>query len=125
MPYRSNANYDATGTFLLQIPELSTINDWDFGSNSNYNAGQISFRKRASGGLFYRLNYSFSKSIDDASQLTGASAGGFAGALDARNLRRDRGPSACDRTHIFTAAFASPLSPGTNKNVCGWPLSGT
>src|SRR5260370_5717144 len=80
MPYRSNANYDATGTFLLQIPELSTINDWDFGSNSNYNAGQISFRKRAAGGLFYRLNYSFSKSIGDASQLTGASAGGLFGA---------------------------------------------
>src|SRR5260370_40617854 len=106
MPYRSNANYDATGTFLLQIPELSTINYWDVGSNSNYNAGQISFRKRAAGGLFYRVNYSFSKSIDDASQLTGASAGGFSQALDSTNLRLDRGRSDWDRTHILTFAFS-------------------
>ena len=126
MPYRSIANYEATGTFPLPVPELSTINYWDFGSNSNYNAGQISYRKRAAGGFFYRLNYSFSKSIDDASQLTGASTGGFAQALDSRNLRLDRGRSDWDRTHIFTAVFSWPLPVGKNKRfIGGWQLSGT
>jgi hypothetical protein len=126
MPYRSIANYEATGGFPLPVPGLSTINYWDFGSNSNYNAGQISFRKRAAGGFFYRLNYSFSKSIDDASQLTGASAGGFSQALDSRNLRLDRGRSDWDRTHILTIAFSWPLPVAKgNRFVGGWQLSGT
>jgi hypothetical protein len=82
------------------------------------------------------LNYSFSKSIDDASQLTGASTGGFAQALDSRNLRLDRGRSDWDRTHIFVAVFSWPLPVGRNKRLLsgsgtlvngligGWQLSG-
>ena len=53
------------------------INYWDFGSNSIYGAGQITLRRRARGGIFYRVSYSYSKSIDTNSQFTGASDGGF------------------------------------------------
>ena len=95
------------------------------------------FRKRATGGIFYRLAYTFSKSIDDASQLTGASAGGYAGAIDPRNLSLERARSDFDRKHVFTAVFNYALPVGKGKLLLGnrgraingifgdWQLSGT
>src|SRR4029453_1087734 len=89
------------------------------------------------GGLFYRLNYSFSKSIDDASQISGNSDGGVAGAQNARDLKSERGRSDFDRSHIFTAAFSwqLPLGRGqrwlnssgalTQAVLGGWQFSGT
>ena len=138
LPYRSAAWYMANGTnFPVAYPALSTINYWDFGSNSIYSAGQIMLRRNAGRGLFYRLGYTYSKSIDDASQLTGASTGGYSGALDPRNLRLERGRSDFDRGHIFTAMFSYQLPVGRGKFLLhdrgrvadgmfgGWQLSGT
>ena len=53
--------------------------------------------------MFYRINYSYSKSIDEASQMQGNSEGGFNGALDSRNLSLERARSDWDRGHVFTA----------------------
>ena len=58
------------------------INQFQFHSNSIYNAGQVSLRRRGRGSTFYRLNYSYSKSIDDASQLNGTSTAGLVAAAD-------------------------------------------
>ena len=137
-PVRSIAWYIASGTnFPVPYPPLSTINYYDFGSNSIYNAGQITLQRRAAGGFFYRLSYSYSKSIDDASQLTGNADGGYAGALDPRNLKLERGRSDFDRGHVFTAILSYPLPvgrgklllPGAGKVTHGvfgdWVLSGT
>ena len=137
MPYRTVANYETTGTFPVPYPPLGTINYWDFGSNSIYNAGQIILRRRSSGGFFYRLGYTYSKSIDDASQLTGASDGGYAAAIDSRNLALERARSDFDRGHVFLAVFSYPLPvghgrpflPHANRLILGmlgdWQLSGT
>jgi hypothetical protein len=137
LPFRSIAAYQANIAFPVLFPPFGVINYWDFGSNSIYNAGQITLRRRATGGFFYRINYSYSKSIDNASQLTGASTGGFAKALDPRNLGLERGRSDWDRGHIVTASFAYPVPVGTNRKflrgagkwvegfVGGWQISGT
>ncbi|MBI3683704.1 MAG: TonB-dependent receptor [Acidobacteria bacterium] len=137
-PLRTTEWFLENGTsFPVPYPPLGTINFWDFGTNSIYNAGQITLRKRASGGFFYRLSYSFSKSIDDASQFTGTSTGGFAQALDPRNLRLERGRSDWDRGHVFTGSFAWPVPVGRGRRFLGgagmmgnallggWQLSGT
>jgi hypothetical protein len=135
-PLRSIAWYQAYGTnFPVPYPPLSTINYYDFGSNSIYNAGQILLQRRATGGFFYRFSYTYSKSIDDASQLTGNADGGYAGAIDRRNLRLERGRSDFDRGHVVTAIFSCPLPVGPGKpalanakagQVLGnWVLSGT
>jgi TonB dependent receptor len=137
-PFRTIPNYLANpNAFPVLYPPFGAINYWDFGSNSIYNAGQVTIRRRASGGFFYRLNYSYSKSIDNASQLTGTSTGGFAKALDPRNLGLERARSDWDRGHIFTASFAYPLPVGRNRKLLsgagkvaegfigGWQLSGT
>jgi len=114
------------------------INQFTFVSNSIYNAGQISLRRRGRGSTFYRLNYSYSKSIDDASQLTGTSTGRLpAAAQDVNNRRLDRGRSDWDRGHVVTAAFSWQLPVRRGKKILssakglkqdvigGWQFSGT
>ncbi len=137
LPIRTIASYEATGTFPVPYPAFGTINYWDFGSNSIYNAGQITLRKRSTNGFFYRLNYAYSKSIDNNSQSSGQSDGGFAQALDPRNLSLERGRSDWDRGHVFTASFAYPLPVGRGRRFLnragswadgvlgGWQIAGT
>jgi hypothetical protein len=136
-PFRDLDSYIAGEGFARPIPEWNAINIYNTGSNSIYNAFNISWRKRSRGGLFWRVNYSYSKSIDDASQVNGASNGGFAGALDSRNLRLDRARSDWDRLHVFTMVgslnmpFGARRRWGSNWNrlvdgiLGGWQLSGT
>ncbi|MEZ5362113.1 MAG: TonB-dependent receptor [Bryobacterales bacterium] len=136
-PYRTLDAYVAGEGFVRPIPAWNALNIYHTGSNSNYNAFNASWRKRSRGGLFWRLNYSFSKSIDDASQANGQSAGGFANALDSRNLRLDRARSDFDIRHVLTAVASVELPfgrrkrwgqnwhPVVNSILGGWQLSGT
>jgi hypothetical protein len=119
-PFRSIPYYEQFGTsFPTLYPQLSTITTFDFSGNSIYSAGQFTLRKRGSGGLFYSLNYTYSKSIDSASQFAGASDGGFAQALDPRNLALERARSDWDRGHIVTAVFSYQLPVGHGKRWLG------
>jgi Carboxypeptidase regulatory-like domain/TonB dependent receptor-like, beta-barrel/TonB-dependent Receptor Plug Domain len=141
LPRRSEAAYKANIPVvnLRPFPYFNgAINEFMFGSNSIYNAGQIGIRKRSRGGTFYRLNYSYSKSIDDASQLNGNSTGGLvAAAQDINNFRLDRARSDWDRGHVVTASFSWMLPVGRGQRffgsasglrqsmIGGWQLSGT
>ncbi len=136
-PYRTANNFVAGEGFTRPIGEWNAIQIFDTGSNSNYNAFNVSWRKRSRGGLFWRVNYSYSKTIDDASQANGQSEGGFPQALDSRNLRLDRARSDWDRRHVFTTVGNYNLPFGkrrrwgkswtgvTNALLGGWQLSGT
>lgn len=136
-PFRNLESLIAGEGFQRPYPLFNTINIFHTGSNSIYNAFNASWRRRSRSGLFWRVNYSFSKSIDDASQANGQSNGGFAGALDARNLRLDRARSDWDRRHVFTMVASANLpfgkrrTYGANWNRAldaafgGWQLSGT
>ena len=136
-PYRDLASYVSGEGFARPIPEWNVINIFHTGSNSNYNAFNVSWRRRSRGGLFWRVNYSLSKTIDDASQVNGASNGGFPGALDSRNLRLDRGRSDWDRRHVFTMIGSANLPFGRGRTwgsawnravdglLGGWQISGT
>jgi hypothetical protein len=135
-PYRTLEAYQANIAFPRPITGINTINYFAFGSNSNYHAGQLSLRRQLRG-AFLRANYSYSKSIDDASQLSGNSTGGFAGAQDSRNLRSERGRSDFDRRHVVTGTYSMPLPFGRGRKflrnvrgvrhgmVGGWQTSGT
>jgi hypothetical protein len=74
------------------------------------------FHSRGRGGTFYRLNYAYSKSIDDTSQLTGNSDSGLlAAAQDINNRRADRARSDWDRGHVVTGSFSWQLPFGRGK----------
>ncbi|MBI3209674.1 MAG: TonB-dependent receptor [Candidatus Solibacter usitatus] len=141
LPRRTEAAYLA-GIGVVNLRPFpffnGAINQFTFNSNSIYNAGQISIRKRGRGGMFYRLNYSYSKSIDEASQLNGNSDGGLtAAAQDINNRRADRARSDWDRGHVVTASFSYMLPVGRGKRFLpqvrgvpqgilgGWQFSGT
>lgn len=122
-------------TFPRPIDGFNRINYTAFGSNSTYHALQVSLRRRSRGGFFYRANYSFGKSIDDASSGGGGGAGG--NAIDSRNLKLERGRSNFDQRHsaTFAARYQLPLGRGrlllanlrgpAQAVLGGWQLAAT
>ncbi|MDQ6665717.1 MAG: TonB-dependent receptor, partial [Acidobacteriota bacterium] len=104
---------------------FNTINYYSFGSSSNYNSAQFSLRRRFRRGLFYDFNYGYSKSIDDASQVSGNATGGYPGAQDSRNLKLERGRSDFDVRHAFTMNWSWETPWQRNMLVRGWQLAGT
>ena len=125
-PFRSAELQLAGGGFPKPFPAFNSISMYTFGSNSIYNAGMLSLRKRFSRGTFFRVNYVYSKSIDYASQANGNSDGGYAGAQDARNLALERGRSDWDNGHAVTMNFVTELPWMTRNRVLGgWQFAGS
>ena len=122
---------------LRPNPDWNAISFYNTGSNSNCHAANVSWRKRSRRGMFWRVNCSFSKSIDDASRLQGPGATDFHNALDRRNLSLERGRSTWDRRHVFTLVGNCNLPFGRGRRwgrqwgsatqavLGGWQLSGT
>ena len=124
-PFRSAELKLPNGTFPRPYPGINTINFYGFGSNSSYNAGVVTLNRRFSHGLVLVANYVYSKSIDDASQISGNSAGGYPAAQDSRNLRLDRGRSDWDNGHTFTSFFTWEIPYRDNWLLRNWQLAGS
>ena len=93
------------------LPRIrGTLTYVSFEDNSTYNGATLTWQRRFVHGFFYTANYTYSKCIDDASQLNGASVGGINGLQNTRNLRGDRGRCDWDIPHQFTMNF-SWMSP--------------
>ncbi len=112
------------GSFPRPYPFFNSIEYYAFASNSNYNAAIITLRRRFANGLFFRVNYSFAKSIDDASGENYAGAGGYAGAQNSLDLAAERGRSDFDITHYLSLNFIYQLPFGHNVVLRGWELAG-
>lgn len=104
---------------------FSTINIISDGSNSIYNSGALTFRRRLSKQLFVRASYTWAKSIDESSNTGGTIQYNFANAQDARNLKGERGRSDFDIGHSFAGSFI--WSPAVSRGVLwrNWQLAGT
>src|SRR5260370_6747010 len=100
---------------------------------STYNALQVSLNGRQQHGLTYLISYTWSKSLD----LGWSGWYGVEGCSiqNPYNLQADKGPSATDLPHIFTAAwvYALPFGKGgrlssgsgiMNALIGGWNLNG-
>jgi len=103
--------------------------------SSDYHGGTLSIRQRLKG-LTWDLNYTFSKSIDDASGLqTSGAFGGGSFILDAFNIRNNRSISDFDITHVMNfnsiwelpfgrgKAFGGDMNRILDAFVGGWQLS--
>jgi hypothetical protein len=106
-------------------PSFATINFINDGSNSSYNSGAVTLRRRFNRSFFVRLAYTYSKSIDESSNTGGTVAYNFAAAQDSRNLKGERGRSDFDIGHAFTGSFI--FQPRLSKQVAlrNWQISGT
>ncbi len=82
------------------------------GADSVYHSLQIEARRRFQNGLQFQANYTFGKTLTNAS---GAGQTNFEPALDIHNLAYDRGRASYGVTHVFNANFMWELPFGQGK----------
>jgi len=107
------------------FPGFNAVNYFGFGFNSIYNAGIISLRKRITRGFFYRVNYTYSKSIDNSSQISDNSDGGAGNPQNVRDFKAERGRSDWDRGHSVTTMFMYDLPLRQNPLLRNWQVGGS
>jgi hypothetical protein len=104
-------NRTATG---LRIANVQPFNWETSDANSILHSGSIRMRRRLGRGISLGGTYQFSKSIDNASTVSGGGGGGTL-AQDAFNLRAERGLSSFDQPHRLNLDYNVELPFGTNK----------
>src|SRR4030095_5594770 len=90
--------------------------------NSSYNAFQARFQQRLSQGLSALASYTWSKSIDDASNFF-SSAGDPNFPQNSFNLAAERGRSNFDVRHRLSVSYSLALPFGKNQKYLddnGW-----
>ncbi len=111
-------------------PELSGFRSIRWNGWSTYHALTLKLERRFTQGLFFNTNYTWSKSIDDASAPGGTS---FESNLpqDVGNLDAEKGLSSFHHAHAFTGSFTYEFpvrlttSPGWSKALFGgWKMTG-
>ncbi|MGB9605927.1 MAG: hypothetical protein ACPL88_08630, partial [Bryobacteraceae bacterium] len=110
---------------IRPYPFFGTINIINDGSNSIYNSGQLTVRRRFSRQLFLRASYTYSKSLDESSNTGGTLQYNFPMAQDSRNLRLERGRSDFDMGHAFAASFIFTPRFSRHWLARDWQLAGT
>lgn len=128
MPRRYDVNqagrsYDLRNT--RPYPFFGSINVINNGSNSFYNSGQLTVRRRFSKELFVRAAYTYAKSIDESSNTGGTIQYNFSSAQDATNLRLERGRSDFDIGHTFAGSFIWSPQFSRHWALRGWQIAGT
>ncbi len=121
--------YNATATHLgfSSARPNALFNGDNFRSNaynSNYNALQVSLRKGFTNGLQILANYTYSKAMDEVSDVF-TQRNAATGSTDPLNVGYDYGPADFDQRHIFvfTANYELRLGRKTNPFTYGWGLS--
>jgi hypothetical protein len=115
-------------------PNFGSVTARTNGGDSIYHSGQLLVERPFKHGLLVRGAYTYSKFIDDQSEVF-VTSGGSSRSEDLRNQHRDRGPSAFDRRHRFTLAYLYELPYVHNRSnafmtvlnavTSGWQSSGT
>jgi len=91
--------------------------------SSNYDGLNLTLRKRFSNGLQFNANYTYSKALDQISDVFRAK--GDTSPTDPMNLHLDYGPSDFDVRHRFVTSYNYDLPfLKTNRWLGGWSLNG-
>ena len=108
---------------LRPYPGFHSIDFFDNAANSIYGSLQTKLERRFRSGLNLLAAYTWSKSIDDATDF--ASSDASEQVLDSRNRHLQRALSSFDVPHRFTAAFNYQLpAPGRVWLLRGWQING-
>jgi len=138
----SDVNYfPINGAYSFYQSQYASLNAWTTTGRANYNAMQVMLRKRATQGLTFDFNYTFSKSIDmgSAAERVSTFQGSFYGITALYNPFNPglfRSVSDFDMTHqinanwIYELPFGRSRRWGSNWNKAtdlilgGWSWSG-
>ena len=96
-------------------PNFGEIVVRDNGGDSIYHAGQLEVERRFSQNLIFRGSYTYSKFLDDGSEVFTTTGGTTSFAENLQCQKCDFGPSAYDRRHRFVASYVWTL-PYTRRN---------
>jgi hypothetical protein len=126
-PYDEGPCFDAGFAAGLPAQRISTtIGADNFRSNgygSNYHALQVTVRKNYSSGLAFSANYTYSKALDDVSDLfnNGATASGAGRPTDNMDHHYDYGAADFDTRHrgVITVSYELPFLK-QNRWLGGW-----
>ena len=102
-----------TGAAILANPNFSEVEIRGNGGISTYNSAQLEVERRVNTSLTIRGSYTFSKFLDDASEVfINSTAGLTSFAQDPQNQLGDYGPSIFDRRHrgVVSYVWAMPYS---------------
>ncbi len=118
------ANTGVSLNALRPYPGYASILMYESSASSNYHGLQAGWSRRFSGGLSFSAAYTYSKALDDASQLA-------EGVEDPTNYRNERSHSLFDRRQIAAISYIWDLplwragtGPLYKKLLGGWTLSG-
>src|SRR5947199_4336717 len=117
-------------------PQLGSAGIFFTSGVNNYNGVFVDVNRRFRNGLALRTNYTYGRSLDNASAITGTQAGGQIGVImDPEDRKRDYGLSAFDVRHRFSlnGMYELPLGKGksffggvtgvADKLVSGWQFN--
>src|SRR6202158_5244295 len=111
-------------------PNFASLTVSRFDANANYNALQVTLKRRSSSGLQYQVFYTYSKSIDDKSSIAGGETRQEPNTgLDFLDWRRDRGRSSFDARQnlVLTTTYPIPFKfqhKAMGAILGGWELNG-
>ncbi len=120
----------ADGNTALRVPFIGynpNSDFWEAEGISNYNALQVSVKKRLSHGLTINASYTWSHTLDEGS---GLSEGLFFNGNNPLDPRGAYGSAGFDRTHVFTINYTYQIpdltkSKGFLKHIVnGWGVNG-
>ncbi len=107
------------------FPQYGAVDEFATFSASSYHAFQATLRTKNWNGLSGFAGYTWSKSLDDASDAIDFNFATVAFPQDSTNLAAEHGPSNFDTRHRFTAAFTyqAPKLFGPKRLAEGWQLN--
>src|SRR5581483_3823161 len=107
------------------FPQYGPVDEFATISASTYHALQATLRTQAWHGISGFAGYTYSKSLDDASDGIDFNFATVAFPQDSNNLRAERGPSNFDTRHRMTAAFTYqiPKLGGPKWIGGGWAIN--
>jgi hypothetical protein len=120
------------GNNIFIHPQYATFAAYSTAGESNYNALQLSLRKRFSQGLQFDINYTYGHSLDTASgnERSGTISSGAPLVLNPLVLRENQGNSDFDVRHLVNANYIYELPFGKSRRFlnsnkfANWVLGG-
>ncbi len=129
-------DYNGIYPYMFFQPQYAALSVWSTMAYSDYHAGTLTLRERFKSSLNFDLNYTFSKSTDNASGLQTSSSYGSAFIENALRPDDNHAVSDFDLTHMINAnamwdipigrgkTFLNTSNKGLDAVIGGWQMTG-